>query len=265
MRELTRQHPEVIVVDLSRNFGHQLALLAGMHYCRGERILIMDADLQDPPELASQMMALMDEGADVVYAQRRTRPGDSSAKRVACAVFYRLLSKLSDHPIPLDTGDFRMISRRVLDLVLRMPEQHPFLRGMVSWVGFNQVPIYYDREARFAGETKYPFGRLLKLALDGILASSTKPLALASYAGMLFAGAGLLLIAYALYGWFRGGATPQGWTSLMIVVTLLGSCQLFVLGIVGKYLGRAFEQLRGRPQFIVKETINHQAASTEKR
>ncbi len=250
----------LVIVNLSRNFGHQLALSAGLHYCRGERVLIMDADLQDPPELAPQMMTLMDQGAEVVYAQRRTRPGDQTAKRIACAVFYRLLSKLSEWPIPLDTGDFRLISRRVVEVILRMPERHPFLRGMVSWVGFRQVPVYYDRDARFAGETKYPLGRLIKLALDGIMASSTKPLALASYAGILCAGASLMLIVYALYSWLMGGKTPQGWTSLMIVITLLGSGQLFVLGIIGQYLGRAFEQLRGRPQFVVQEVIKGSAS-----
>jgi dolichol-phosphate mannosyltransferase len=255
MLALAQGDPQLVIVNLSRNFGHQLALMAGLHYCRGERVLIMDADLQDPPELASEMLALMDQGADVVYAQRRTRPGDERIKRIACAAFYRLLSRLSEWPIPLDTGDFRLISRRVVDLVLQMPEKHPFLRGMVSWVGFRQVPVYYDRDARFAGETKYPLGRLMRLALDGIMASSTKPLALASYAGLAFAGASLMLIVYALWSWFAGGKTPQGWTSLMIAITLLGSCQLFVLGIVGQYLGRAFEQLRGRPQFIVQQVI----------
>ncbi len=263
MRQLAVSDPSLVIVDLSRNFGHQLALSAGLHYCRGERVLIMDADLQDPPELALQMLALMDQGADVVYAQRRTRPGDETLKRVACAVFYRLLSKLSEWPIPLDTGDFRMMSRRVVDLILQMPERHPFLRGMVSWVGFNQVPVYYDRDARFAGETKYPLGRLFKLALDGIMASSIKPLALASYAGMLFALTSLLLIFYALWSWLMGGRTPQGWTSLMIVITLLGSCQLFVLGIIGQYLGRAFDQLRARPQFIVRQVIRGGGLPTE--
>ena len=241
----------VVVVNLSRNHGHQLALCAGLHYCAGERVLIMDADLQDPPELLPQMLVLLDQGADVVYARRRTRPGDEPLKRTACAVFYRLLNRLSDRPIPLDTGDFRLISRRVLEVILQMPERHRFLRGMVSWVGFQQVPFLYDRDKRFAGETKYPFGRLLHLALDGIAASSTRPLALASYAGMLFAAASLMLIVYALYSWWKVGQTPQGWTSLMVVITMMGSVQLFVLGIIGQYLGRVHEQTQGRPLFIV--------------
>jgi len=247
--------PTMVVVDLSRNHGHQLALLAGLRYCTGERVLIMDADLQDPPELLPEMLKLMDEGADVVYAQRRSRPGDESWKRAACSVFYRLLSCLSDVPVPTDTGDFRLISRRVVDLILQMPEQHPFLRGMVSWVGFRQVPFLYDRDKRFAGETKYPLGRLVRLAVDGLVASSTRPLALASYMGMFFTVLSFLLIVYALYSWAFVGKTPQGWTSLMIVVTVLGSLQLIVLGIIGQYLARIYEQVRGRPLFIVRQVV----------
>jgi dolichol-phosphate mannosyltransferase len=255
MLRLAQQDSSVVVVNLSRNYGHQLALSAGLQYCGGDRVLIMDADLQDPPELLPEMMASMDNGADVVYAQRRTRPGDEPLKRLACAVFYRLLSRLSETPVPLDTGDFRLISRRVVELILQMPERHRFIRGMVSWVGFQQVPVQYDRDKRFAGETKYPFGRLLRLALDGIAASSTRPLALASYAGLLCAATSLVLIVYALYSWWKVGRTPQGWTSLMVVITLMGSMQLLVLGIFGQYLGRIHEQTRGRPLFVVEGVI----------
>jgi dolichol-phosphate mannosyltransferase len=253
MIQLARQDPSMVAVSLSRNHGHQLALSAGLHYCTGERVLIMDADLQDPPELLPGMLELMERGADVVYAQRLSRPGDEPLKRLACAIFYRLLSRLSETPIPLDTGDFRLISRRVLELILQMPERHRFIRGMVSWVGFSQVPFHYNREKRFAGETKYPFGRLLRLALDGVVSSSTRPLALAVYAGMSFAVLGVGLIAYALYSWWKVGRTPQGWTSLMIVVTMMGSVQLFVLGIIGQYLARMHEQTRGRPLFMVDQ------------
>jgi len=253
MLQFAQRDPALVIVNLSRNHGHQLALSAGLHYCSGERVLILDADLQDPPELLPQMLTMMEQqGADVVYAQRRSRSGDAWPKRLACAVFYRVLSRLSETPIPLDSGDFRLISRRVLELLLQMPERHRFIRGMVSWVGFRQVPFAYDRDKRFAGATKYPFGRLLRLALDGVVASSTRPLALASYAGLLFASAGVILIAYALYSWWKVGRTPQGWTSLMIVITILGSVQLFVLGILGQYLGRIHEQTRARPLFMVE-------------
>jgi glycosyltransferase involved in cell wall biosynthesis len=257
MRRLAEADSRIVVVDLSRNHGHQLALSAGLHCCAGERVLIMDADLQDPPEMLPQMLSLMDNGADVVYAQRRSRPGDDPLKRVACGAFYRLLARLSETRIPLDTGDFRLISRRVLEIILLMPERHRFIRGMVSWVGFNQVPILYDRDSRFAGKTKYPFNKLVKLAFDGIVASSTKPLALASYAGMTFAISSLILACYAIYSWIWVGKTPQGWTSLMVVVTALGACQLFVLGIIGQYLGRMHDQVRGRPLFIIKDIIRH--------
>lgn len=262
MLQLAQRDPTLVIVNLSRNHGHQLALSAGLQYCAGERVLIMDADLQDPPELLPQMLALMEQGADVVYAQRRSRPGDELLKRMACAVFYRILSRLSESPIQLDTGDFRLISRRVLELLLQMPERHRFLRGMVSWVGFKQVPVLYDRDKRFAGVTKYPFRRLVRLALDGVVASSTRPLALASYAGMLFTVTGFALIVYALYSWVKVGQTPQGWTSLMIVITVLGSVQLFVLGIIGQYLGRMHEQTRGRPLFIVDSVYRSEDGKT---
>ncbi|MDR3568572.1 MAG: glycosyltransferase family 2 protein [Syntrophobacteraceae bacterium] len=245
----------VTVIDLSRNHGHQLALSAGLRYCAGDRVLIMDADLQDPPELLPAMLELMDQGAEVVYAQRRSRPGDSLPKRVACSVFYRFLSKLTEVPIPVDTGDFRLISRRVVDIIVQMPERHRFIRGMVSWVGFRQTPILYDRDGRFAGETKYPFWRLMRLALDGIAASSVRPLALASWAGLLFAACSVVLFGYILWSWLFVGRTPQGWASLMMVVTVMGSIQLFVLGIIGQYLGRMHEQVRARPIFIVRDVL----------
>lgn len=252
---ISHDDPTVVAVDLSRNHGHQLALSAGLHFCSGDRVLIMDADLQDPPELLPRMLELMDQGSDVVYAQRRSRPGDGVPKRIACAIFYRFLKHLSDVPIPVDTGDFRLISRRVLELILRMPERHRFIRGMVSWVGFRQTAILYDRDSRFAGETKYPFWRLMRLALDGIVAFSTRPLALASYAGMVFAAGSLALLVYILYSWLFVGKTPQGWASMMMVITVMGSIQLFVLGIIGQYLGRMHEQVRGRPMFIVRDVF----------
>lgn len=252
---LSRQDPAVTAVDLSRNHGHQLALSAGLYYCAGDRVLIMDADLQDPPELLPGMLELMEQGADVVYAQRRSRPGDSMPKRFACSVFYRFLQNLTEVPIPVDTGDFRLISRRVLEIILRMPERHRFIRGMVSWVGFRQVPILYDREGRLAGQTKYPFWRLIRLALDGLAASSVRPLALASWAGLLFAACSLVLLGYILWSWLFVGKTPQGWASLMTVVTVMGSIQLFVLGIIGQCLGRMHEQVRARPVFIVRDVF----------
>jgi len=244
-----------VVVNLSRNHGHQLALSAGLHFATGERIMIMDADLQDPPELLPEMMKQMDTGVDVVYAQRRTRYGDAPLKRLFCAVYYRLLQWLSDTHIPLDTGDFRLITKRVRDLIVAMPERQRFIRGMVSWVGFRQEPFLYDRDARFAGETKYPFSKLVALAVDGILSSSSKPLRFALPVGIAAISVSFIFGAYALVSFFFVRATPQGWASLMAAVSFFGGSQLVVLGILGEYLGRIHEQTRGRPVFMVESVI----------
>ena len=258
--QLAKEDSHLVAVNLSRNHGHQLALSAGLHFTRGERILIMDADLQDPPELLPEMLRKTDEGVDVVYAQRRSRPGDAPLKRVFCAVFYRLLDRLADSRIPLDTGDFRLISRRVCDVILAMPERHRFIRGMVSWVGYRQEAILYDRDARFAGETKYPLHKLVALAVDGIISSSLKPLAFAMVIGSIAASIGLLLLLYALYSWLFVGRTPQGWASLLVTVVLMGGLQLMVLGVMGEYLGRIHEQTRGRPMFIVDAVVRNNDA-----
>ncbi len=253
--ELSRRDPCLVAVNLSRNHGHQLALTAGLHVARGERVLVMDADLQDPPELLPELMRAMDDGADVAYAQRRTRPGDSVPKRILCAAFYRLLARLADVPTQLDSGDFRLLSRRVVNLLCAMPERQPFLRGMVSWLGFRQTPVFYDRDARFAGTSKYPLSKLLKLAFDAVVSSSLKPLAFATVVGSVTALLGLVLLAYALASRLFIGGTPHGWTSLIGAVVLLGSLQLFMLGIIGEYLGRIFIQTRGRPIFLVDRIV----------
>jgi len=255
MRSLAAQDCCVVAVNLSRNHVHQLALSAGLATCRGTHILIMDADLQDPPELLPDMLRVMEGGADVVYAQRRTRPGDSIPKRILCATYYRLLSLIAERPIPLDTGDFRLISRRVCDLLVSMPESQRYIRGMVSWVGFRQEPVLYDRDARAAGETKYPLRKLIALAANGIISSSVRPLMFATVLGAAAILVGLALTAYAVVSCAVNGATPQGWTSLMIVTVFLGGCQLLVMGILGEYLGRLFEQARGRPLFLIDEVL----------
>lgn len=255
LERLAAQDPAVVAVNLSRNHGHQLALSAGLWACRGQRILIMDADLQDPPELLPDMLLKMDEGVDVVYAQRRSRPGDAPVKRAMCAAYYRLLKMVSDRPIPLDTGDFRLISRRVCDIIVSMPERQRYIRGMVSWVGFRQEPILYDRDARAAGVTKYPLRKLVALALNGVVSSSVKPLMIAAVLGIAALGLGTLLTAYALISWIANGSTPQGWTSLMVVVVFMGGTQLLMLGVIGEYIGRLFEQSRGRPTFMVDRIV----------
>jgi len=261
MQELAQTDPSLVLVNLSRNHGHQLALMAGLHVCRGERVLTLDADLQDPPELLPEMLSVMEQGADVVYGQRRSRPGDAIPKRFACAVFYRLLRWLSDAPIRLDTGDFRLISRRALDVVLQMPDRQPFVRGMVSWIGFRQQPLLYDRDARFAGETKYPLSKLIKLALDGLASSTVKPLTVASTLAAVAGGLGVLCLLYALASLLFVGTTPHGWTSLMMTVCLIGTAQLLLLSIMGGYLARLFEQNRRRPPFIIEQIVRSGARS----
>ena len=258
---LAGNDPHLVAVNLARNHGHQLALTAGLHFARGQRVLIMDADLQDPPELLPAMLQKMDEGADVVYAQRRSRLGDAPLKRLFCAVYYRLLRAVADTYIPLDTGDFRLISRRVRDLLAAMPERQRFIRGMVSWVGFRQEPVFYDRDARFAGETKYPFGKLVALAIDGVISSTLKPLSFALVVGGVAVTIGLALAAYALFSWLFVGRTPQGWTSLLITVIFLGGIQLLVLGVLGEYLGRIHEQVRDRPLFVVDSVVRGASAT----
>ena len=257
MLELSAGDPDLVLINLSRNFGHQLALSAGLALCRGRRVLILDADLQDPPELLPEMLRLMDEGAEVVYGRRRKREGDSAPKRWTAALFYRLIEALTDVPIPRDTGDFRLMSRRALDALLAMPERHRFIRGMVSWIGFRQVPLVYDRQARFAGTTKYPLRKMVRFAVDAITAFSIKPLALASWVGI---GTGLFalgLLAYSFLSWLGwvGGKVEPGWTSLMAAIAILGSVQLLVLGILGEYLGRMYEQAKGRPLYIIEDVV----------
>lgn len=252
LAQLADQVPGVVAVALSRNFGHQLALGAGLSLARGERILMIDADLQDPPELLGEMMVLMDDGADVVYGERIEREGETVFKKASASLFYRLLNWLTDIPIPGNVGDFRLVNRRVLDALLAMPEQHRFVRGMVSWLGFRQVGLRYVRHARFAGETKYPLRKMLRLAIDAITGFSIRPLRLSMLFAMLSFAIALAIAVYALLSWLLGDAV-RGWASLTIVVALFAAVQLFCLGIMGEYLGRMFMELKRRPLFVLRE------------
>lgn len=250
---LSYADPHLTAINLSRNHGHQLALTAGLDLCRGHAILVIDADLQDPPELLGPMLDTMrTEKADVVYGVRRHREGETAFKRATASAFYRLLSRATDTEIPVDTGDFRLMSRRALDVFLSMPEQARFIRGMVSWIGFKQVPISYDRDERYAGETKYPLSKMVRFALDALTAFSSTPLKLASHIGIGLAFASCALIGYILFGWLSGEAV-QGWTSLMLVVVTLGAIQMFVLGLMGEYIGRMYNQNKDRPLYIVSD------------
>ncbi|MDD5296588.1 MAG: glycosyltransferase family 2 protein [Rhodocyclaceae bacterium] len=252
MQELSLKDMHVVAVNLSRNHGHQLALSAGLSICRGERIFILDADLQDPPELLPKMMARMDAGADVVYGQRIRREGETVFKKATAYLFYRLLNRMVDIEIPRDTGDFRLMSRRALDVLNSMPEEHRFIRGMVSWVGFHQEPLPYDRAPRFAGETKYPLSKMIRFAVDAITSFSIKPLRISTYIGLLVSVGSLLMMLFVVVGYFRGN-TVTGWASMMSVVLFLGGVQLFMIGVVGEYIGRMFMQAKGRPLFIIKD------------
>ena len=244
----------VVGVDLSRNHGHQLALTCGLSICRGERVLILDADGQDPPELLPEMWRLMNEGAEVVYGKRSSRRGEGYFKVVTARAFYWLVGRLTDVEIPEDTGDFRLLSRRSLDVLQQMPEQHRFIRGMVSWIGFEQVPLPYDREERLAGSTKYPVGKMVRFALDGITGFSIRPLRLAAYVGSVVAVAATGLIVYIIWYYYQFGVL-RGFTSLLSIVLFLGAAQMLFLGLIGEYLGRLFLEAKRRPLFVIRDVV----------
>jgi len=245
----------VVAINLSRNFGHQAALTAGLKACSGARVLIIDADLQDPPELLGAMMRQIDAGADVVYGRRSTRDGETRFKILSAKLFYRLLRSLVDVDIPADTGDFRLITRRVLDQLNSMPEHHRFIRGMVSWIGLNQVPLDYERDARFAGTTQYPILKMLRFAVDAVTGFSVTPLRTASFLGVALGLGSLMMVIYTLGSWLSG-STVDGWTSLTTIVLIIGSAQLITLGVIGEYLGRLYMESKQRPLFIVDNVVS---------
>ncbi|WP_245806144.1 glycosyltransferase family 2 protein [Erythrobacter donghaensis] len=251
--------PRIVAIDLARNHGHQLALTAGLNHVRGELVFVLDADLQDPPELLGPMLAKVREGYDVVYGQRVKRHGETAFKRGTASLFYRMLGALVDTHIPRDTGDFRLMTRRVVDQLNAMPERYRFIRGLVSYVGFNQIAFPYERDARFAGETHYPLSKMVALAVDAVTSFSTVPLRFASHLGMLFGVAGLLSLVGIVWVWLQGG-TVQGWASLAALILIMGSVQLLVLGVFGEYLGRMYMEAKHRPLFIIAEVRRHPVA-----
>ncbi|MDX2175731.1 MAG: glycosyltransferase family 2 protein [Candidatus Sumerlaeia bacterium] len=258
IESLAAQDPHVVGILLSRNFGHQIALTAGLDHARGDAIAMMDADLQDPPELLPRMLKRIAEGYDVVYAQRRKRAGESPFKLFTAALFYRLLRSLTKVDIPLDTGDFRVINRVALDSVLSLRERNRFLRGMFSWVGFRQTGVLYNRAARHAGETKYPLKKMVRLAIDGITSFSHLPLQFATWLGFTFALLGAAYGMRVLYVWSLGGAV-QGWASTVLTVLVLGGVQLVTLGIIGEYVGRILDESRRRPLYFVRRVAHRDA------
>lgn len=255
---LSRNDSRIVGVQLFRNHGHQLAATAGLSLANGERVLLIDADLQDPPELLPPMAKRMDEGFDVVYGKRIARAGETTFKRLTASVFYRLLNRLSSVPIPEDTGDFRLMSRPVVDILNTMPERHRFIRGMVSWIGGRQAAFPYARDARFAGETKYPLRKMVSLAIDALTSFSTKPLRAAVWLGLMSSLFAFAILVYAVVQWVAGNVVP-GWASSVVAISFFSGTQLFVLGVFGEYLGRVVQEVKGRPLFTIGKICRNDA------
>ena len=258
IRELGKKDKRVRPVIFARNFGHQIAITAGWDYARGAAVIIIDADLQDPPEVILDLAKKWKEGYEVVYAVRAEREGESWFKKFTSALFYRLIYRITDVKIPLDTGDFRLMDRKVVDVMKSMPERHRFPRGMSAWVGFKQVGVEYRRAARFAGETKYPFKKMLRLALNAITGFSYFPLQLATYIGFTSAGIAILAIPVVIYMRMAGSQAFFGQATTLISVLFLGGVQLISLGILGEYIGRLYDEAKGRPLYIVREAPDEQ-------
>lgn len=257
LRGIARRDARVRVISFSRNFGHQPAVTAGLHECLGDAAVIIDADLQDPPELIPEMLRRMEEeGASVVYAVRDERKGESFFKRLTASSFYRLINFLSDVPLPMNTGDFRLIDRRVIEAFRNLDEKNKYIRGLISWIGYRQVPITYVREARFAGETKYPLSKMIKFATNALLYFTRKPLKIAMALGFSSVVIGLFLTVYAVASViFRPSSTVSGWASTLIVIVFLGGVQLLTVGVIGEYIGSIFDEVKNRPQYIIAESI----------
>jgi dolichol-phosphate mannosyltransferase len=254
--DLAATQHHVRVLKFSRNFGHQIAITAGMDHANGDAVVIIDADLQDPPEVIPEMVDKWREGFDVVYGVRRQREGETTGKLVTAALFYRLLRAIAHISIPPDAGDFRLMSRRVVDRLGQLREKDRFVRGLVSWVGFRQVGLPYDRQARSAGKTKYPYRKMIRFALDGIASFSTVPLRLATWLGYATSSLAFLYLA-SVFVQKLLGFTVQGWATIMVALLFLGGVQLICLGIMGEYIGRIFIEIKRRPMYVVEETLGH--------
>ncbi len=250
---IAREHPYVKYIDFSRNFGHQLAIFAGIERANGQYIVVMDGDGQDPPECIPELYEKALTGYEVVYAKRRKRKGENFMKKLTAKVFYRVLANITQIEIPVDTGDFRIIHRKIRDILVTMPEQHKYIRGQIAWIGFNQTSIEYDRDERMHGETKFTYKKMMRFALDGISSFSTWPLKVATITGFVVSGASFLLIMYSLYQKFFG-YTERGWTSMQISILFLGGIQLIGIGILGEYLGRVSDNVKNRPHYIIRNT-----------
>ncbi len=258
LKTLAAANNNIKIIDFSRNFGHQAAVSAGLHACTGNMAAILDADLQDPPELIFQMLTLMQkEKCNVVYGVRKSRKGESIFKKTTAKLFYRLINKMSEVPFPLDTGDFRLIDRKVINEFKKLKEKNKYIRGLISWVGFKQAPFYYERETRFAGETKYPLSKMISFAFTGILYFTKKPLKLAVALGSASVLLSLLMSVWVLFiKFFEPQRAVPGWASLLLAIIFMGGVQLLTLGILAEYTGSIFDEVKDRPEYIINETIN---------
>jgi len=256
LRGVAASEPRYRILSFARNFGHQTAITAGVDYARGQAVVVMDADLQDPPEVVLEMVAKWREGFDVVYGRRRKRAGETVFKLVTARLFYRVFRAMIPIEVPLDTGDFRLMSRRVVLALRALRESHRFVRGMVAWIGFRQTEVLYDRPGRFAGETKYPLRKMVRFAIDGITSFSVLPLRFATYVGMLTIVLSLGVVAWALVSKYVLHHVVEGWTGSIIVIAVFASVQLLMIGILGEYVGRIYEEVKRRPLYIVGDTVN---------
>ncbi|EUJ23837.1 hypothetical protein PGRAN_07004 [Listeria grandensis FSL F6-0971] len=260
VQELSFTDPHVKCLVFSRNFGHQIAITAGTDYANGDAVIIIDADLQDPPELIPEMVQKWQQGYDVVYAQRIKRNGETFFKKWSAKMFYRALHKLTDVEIPVDTGDFRLMDKKVYNELKKLNEKNPFVRGLVSWLGFKQTALAYERDERAAGETKYPLKKMLKLSMDGMTSFSYQPLKLASYAGVALSGAGFIYMFIILFQTLFTNTTVSGWSSMIIIQLLFGGFVLIILGMIGEYIGRIYDEVKDRPLYIVAESYGFEAS-----
>ena len=257
LKEIATKDEKAKVISFSRNFGHQAAVTAGLKFVTGDCILIIDSDMQDPPELLVDMLKLWEDGNEVIYAKRKTRKGESKFKLMTAKMFYKVLNNLSDVEIPKDTGDFRLVDRKVVDVINSMPEHNKFLRGLFSWVGFKQEPIEYERQERFAGKTKYPLKKMLKLASDGIISFSTKPLKIIGGIGIASIFISFILLIYAILSYiFKWNNLASGWTSLMVAITFFAGVQLVSIWMISEYIARIYDDTKQRPEYIINEKIN---------
>jgi len=257
LENIAKTDKNVKVISLSRNFGHQAAVTAGLRYTIGDVVVIMDADMQETTEVIKEMVELWEKGNEVIYAKRKVRKGETPFKLITAKVFYKLLNNLSDIEIPNDTGDFRLADRKVIDVINSLPEHNKFLRGLFSWVGFKQIPLEYERKERVAGKTKYPLKKMMKLASDGITSFSTKPLKILGILGIVSVFISAIILIYALISYtFNLNQLTPGWTSLMVTITFLGGMQLLSIWLISEYIAKIYDESKGRPEYVIDKKIN---------